>query len=71
MRKPEYHDTLTEAQKIGLRFIDQLPESVTRAQAETVLVSHMVMYTPLLYLSWQDFIRENISSKFEVYLGGS
>jgi DNA polymerase beta len=38
MRKPEYHDTLTEAQKIGLRFINQLPEPVTREQAETVLV---------------------------------
>jgi len=40
MHKPEYHSTLTEAQKIGLRFVDQIPEPVTREQAETVLVGY-------------------------------
>lgn len=39
MRKPEYYDTLTTAQKVGLRFVDQITEPVTREQAEAVLVS--------------------------------
>jgi DNA polymerase beta len=39
MRKSEFHKTLTEAQKIGLRFIDQIPEPVTREQAESALVN--------------------------------
>lgn len=38
MAEPRYYDTLTAAQKIGLRFVDQISEPITRDQAETVLV---------------------------------
>ncbi|KAF7985926.1 hypothetical protein HWV62_43846 [Athelia sp. TMB] len=55
MAEPRYYDTLTPAQKIGLRFVDQISEPITRDQAETVL----------------DFVRQNISAKFEIQLGGS
>lgn len=40
MRKPEYHSSLTSAQQIGLRFIDQIPKPITREQAETILVNN-------------------------------
>lgn len=38
MRKPEYFDMLTPAQKVGLMYIDHLDMPVTREQSESVAV---------------------------------
>lgn len=59
MRMPEYNDTLTSAQKIGVRFFDQLPEPITREQAETVLVS------PLSCIGILRFILQPVRTSFE------
>ena len=73
MHKPEYLDTLTTTQKVGLRFVDQIPEPVTREQAETVLVSseRILTYAVLSQEKFQDFIRDHIDTKFESQLSGS
>ncbi|KII90625.1 hypothetical protein PLICRDRAFT_157876 [Plicaturopsis crispa FD-325 SS-3] len=54
-KNPEWQAHLTIAQKIGLKYHAHLQESVTREETETVAA----------------FIRDNISSKFEVHITGA
>ncbi|EMD39782.1 DNA polymerase IV [Gelatoporia subvermispora B] len=55
LRQPEFYNQLAPSMKVGLDFVDHLDHRVTRPQAEAVI----------------DFMKDNMSSKFEISLVGS
>ncbi|KAJ6611427.1 hypothetical protein B0H10DRAFT_2056629 [Mycena sp. CBHHK59/15] len=55
LRTPQYLDMLTTTQRVGAKYFEHLETRVTRVEAETVTQS----------------IRDSLSSKYEVIIGGS
>jgi len=63
---------LSHAQKIGCQYLEQLDKPASREEAESVVVRNSVYFSNVtISISHQEFIRTNISSKYEVIIVGS
>ena len=69
---PQFFSRLTNSQQIGVKYLEHLGQPVLRQEAETITVSFLIQLTSFPDCEfYQQFIRDNISSRFEVILTGS